>query len=272
MREDIDPRIDKMIAFLYGELPPAEEAAFRRLLDSDEALRLEFAELSSARGALSEWKLDEPVPSFVLVEGATAPKAAPAAPRISGDGLLRRFFASLRGFGSSPAWGFATAATALVVLAFAGFRVERVPGGIAFRMGQVPPAATAPRELPGVGAGPTFELGTRPGSSAGTDVVPVSGSYLTQEEFNSYNGQLMTTLATLLNQYDQRRDREMTDLMQNLYRRVNDQQVFDYERTNRRIDALGEVLGTPSRSTNVEDLLKNDRSKPSNPAPGAGEE
>ena len=269
MREDIDPRIDKMIAFLYGELPPAEEAAFRRLLEADEALRLEFAELSSARGALAEWKLEEAVPSFVLMESAE-PKPAP---RAAGDSPLRRFFASLRGLGASPAWGLATAAVALAVLAVAGFRIDRVPGGIAFRFGERP-AATTPQDYPGVGESRPLELAKRPDPSSGSGVVPVSGTYLTQEEFNAYNSQLMSTLATLLNQYDQRRDREMTDLVQSLYRRVNDQQVFDYERTNRRIDALGEqFLGGAERGTPVEDLLKNEREqKPTNPAPGAGKE
>lgn len=274
MREDVDPRIDKMIAFLYGELPPAEEAAFRRLLDADATLRTEFQELTSARGLLAEWKVEETVPSFVLVENAAERKAPAAESRPGGEGPVRRFFASLRGFAATPGWAFATAAVALVVLGFSGFRVERVQGGVAFRLGGSRPAAPAERQLPGVGPGLPIEPGTRPAGSSGSDVVPV-GSYLTQEEFNSYNSQLMATLAELLNQYDQRRDREVTDLVQGLYRRVNDQQMFDYERTNRRIDALGDQLQLgSSRGTSVEDLLKGAerQSKPPSPAPRTGEE
>jgi hypothetical protein len=272
MREDVDPRIDKMIAFLYGELPPVEEAAFRRLLDADATLRSELEELSSARGLLAAWKVEEAVPSFVLVEGAAGRKAVARAP--AGDGPVRRFFASLRGFATSPAWAFATAALALVVLAFAGFRVERVPGGVAFRVGGAPPPATPQRELPGVGTGQPLELGSRAGAPpGGSQVVPVSGSYLTHDEFNAYNSQLMTTLASLLNQYDERRDRETTELMQSLYRRINDQQLFDYERTNRRIDALGEQLLTGSgRTMDLDPRNPSSPSGPSSTAPRTGEE
>ncbi|MBZ0267083.1 hypothetical protein K8I85_02920, partial [bacterium] len=70
MNERMDPRIDKMIAYLYGELPEAEERAFRRLLEKDDALRAEYEELAGTRETLRGWEVEETVPSFVLVAGA----------------------------------------------------------------------------------------------------------------------------------------------------------------------------------------------------------
>ncbi|MFN8180071.1 MAG: hypothetical protein U0167_19215 [bacterium] len=261
MREDMDPRIDKMIAFLYGELSPAEEQSFRQILEKDAALRADFEELSQARGVLAGWKVEERVPSFVLVDGAmprSAPVARPARPS---ESVLQRVLAQIRSFGASPAWGMAAAAVALAVLAGAGFRVERVAGGLAFRFGGAHPTPSAERTFPGVGDGVPLELAGRSAAPEATasrpGVVPVSGPYLTHDEFNSYNSQLMSTLAQLLNQYDQQRDREVTDLMQALYRQINDQQVFNYERVNRRIDALGDDLQTQTaRNASLQDLLK----------------
>jgi hypothetical protein len=277
MREDVDPRIDKMIAFLYGELSPAEEQSFRKVLEKDAALRADLEELLQARGVLAGWKVEERVPSFVLVDGTTPRSArSEASPRPS-ESVLRRVLAQIRGFGASPAWGMAAAAIALAVLAGAGFRVERVQGGVAFRFGGAHPTVAAERTLPGVGEGVPLELAGRtvaPGApSARPGVVPVSGPYLTHDEFNSYNSQLMSTLAQLLNQYDQQRDREVTDLMQALYRQINDQQVFNYERVNRRIDALGDDLQTQTaRSTSLQDLLKGAQAapRPSGAPQGAG--
>jgi len=271
MREDVDPRIDKMIAFLYGELPASEERAFRRLLETDVALRSELEELSRTRESLAAWRLEEHVPTFVLVdEGTSRPAPAP----VAAPSLLARLRESLRALGAGPAWGLATAAAALVVLAAAGFRAERVPGGVAFRFGGARPAVSPADDLPGLGPGQPIEMARRPEASgpAGGAVVPVGAEYLTQDEFESYNTELMTTLAGLLNRYDERRDRETAELLQALYQRINERQGFDYERVNRRIDALGEslVLET-SRNRTIEELLRAAQrpSDSSGPARGA---
>jgi hypothetical protein len=247
MKENLDPRIDKMMAFLYGELAPSEDKAFRRLLESDAALRAEMEELGEVRGALAAWSVEEHVPSFVLVDQGASDKARR---RPAGESVWSRFLDSLRSLGATPAWGLAAAALLLFALAGSGFRVERVPGGLAFRLGadraptqtQVPETASPSAEDPlrGLGAGQPLELASpRTGGDVGSTVVPVSGSYMTRDEFESYNAQLLSTLAQLLNNYDERRDHETADLMQGLYQRINEQQVFDYERVSRRIDALG---------------------------------
>lgn len=253
MREDVDPRIDKMIAFLYGELPPAEEKAFRRLLEKDDALRAEWEELSGVRQALGGWTVEEHVPSFVLVD----PAARPAAARASGPtGWWRRVTEALRPMAMSPAWGLAAAAMALVVLAAAGFRVERVPQGFAFRFGGERPAEVA---LPGVGDGQPLELSSRPSSGApagGAAIVPASGTFVTEDEFARYNTELMTTLVQLLNRYDEQRDQETAELLRGLYAKMSERQLYDYERTNRRIDALGVgLIAEQGRTRSIEDIL-----------------
>jgi hypothetical protein len=271
MREDVDPRIDKMIAFLYGELPPAEEKAFRRLLEKDDALRAEWEELASTRGRLAAWKVEEHVPSFVLVDAA--PKSKPVA--AGGSSAWRRFLDSLRPVAMSPAWGLAAAAMALVVLAAAGFRVERVPNGVAFRFGGSHAPAPAGEVLPGVGSGQPLELAARPSAPppGKSGLVPVSGSYLTQEEFNAYNSDLMNTLVSLLNRYDEQRDKETTELLQGLYAKINERQMYDYERTNRRIDALGAgLLLESNRSKSIDDVLQGADRPARDLAPAAGKE
>jgi hypothetical protein len=233
-----------MMAFLYGELPPAEEKDFRRMLEEDAALRAEMEEMTEVRGALAGWRVEEHVPNFVLVDQG-APRGSRSRP--AGEAAWSRFLNSLRSFGAAPAWGFAAAALLLIAMAGAGFRVERVPGGVAFRLGadaplprgreQTPNATADP--LRGLGAGQPLELASPRGDTGG-EIVPASAtSYLTRDEFDSYSAQLMTTLAALLNDYDVRRDRETVDVMQGLYRRINEQQLFDYERVNRRLDAIG---------------------------------
>lgn len=230
----IDPRIDRMIASLYGELSEAEERAFRRLLEKDDELRAEYEELRATRAALSGWEVEERVPSFVLLEGE----------RRRSGGLLARLRESLGGFGASPAWGLAAAAVVLLVLAVAGFRVETVGNGIAFRFGEpepTPPAATLPAREPG----PTgWELAMGPGGAPGEELVPVGGQdqYLTRGQLDAYNAELLGRLVMLLNEYGDRRDQEITQMMRTVYERVASRQQYDYEELNDKINTLGVEL------------------------------
>jgi anti-sigma factor RsiW len=134
--EKIDPRIDRMMAALYGELTESEERAFRRLLEKDDRLRVEFEELKETRRLLGGWEVEERVPSFVLIDGEG--ERAAGRPAAIGSGWLERVRGALRGLGATPAWGLATAAVVLLVLAIAGFRIESIDGGIAFRFGEPP--------------------------------------------------------------------------------------------------------------------------------------
>jgi anti-sigma factor RsiW len=249
--ETVDPRIDKMVAALYGELSESEERAFHRLLDKDEALRAEWEELQEGRKLLAGWKVEERVPSFVLVEGEEAERA----PARAGGSWLQRFRDSVRSLGAGPAWGLATAAAALFAFVLADMRFQsRLEQELAARLPDSRPAlnaapAAADDPLAGLGRGQSVEP-VGPGRATivpqdpGSEIRQVSskGSFLTQDDLSTYNSELMTTLVDLLNQYDARRADEVSGLVQALYERVNSQQVFDYRQVNNRIDAVGAEL------------------------------
>ncbi len=251
MDGNVDPRIDKMTAYLYGELPEAEERAFRRLLEKDDALRAEFEELSATRDMLAGWEVEERVPSFVLVEGAQERRET----TVTREGWWARLRESMGRVAVTPAWGLAAAAVVLLVLAVSDFRVQRVDGGIAFRFGEPAPesaptqvAGTPPRDLTLDGlptARPAGNLGN-PNSA----VTPVAAEYVTQTELDQYNAQLMLSLAELLNTYGRQRDERVSDGMQTLYQQVVSQQNYDYQELAGRIDVLGREL-----------LLESDRSQ-----------
>ena len=241
MNGNVDPRIDKMMAYLYGELPEAEERAFRRLLEKDDALRAEYELLTETRELLGAWDVEERVPSFVLVEGTTAPK---------GEGVLARILEPFRGFAVTPAWGLAAAALILLVLGVGNFRVERVDGGVALRFGEPTDPATS-EVVPG-------RLATTPGGvlsgspidhlvrdplrdPSGSEVVPV-GAYLTRDDLRTYDENLILMLSELLNAYSEKRDREVTEGFQSFYQRVNSRQDYDYQQLAGRIDVLGREL------------------------------
>jgi hypothetical protein len=236
--EPLDPRIDRMMAALYGELSESEERAFERLLEKDDALRAEFEELRETRAILGGWEIEERVPSFVLVD---EPAAAERSERRSpASGWRERVAGFFRPLFARPAWGLATAAVALLVLAVGGFRVERVDGGVAFRFGEpTAPPTTALDDLP-LGPGRSLDGPSGSGAAKGGDgaVVPVAG-YVTKRELDDRDAEMMVSLASLLNDYGERRDEEMADLLLNYYRDTRDRQDSDYRDLQRRIDALG---------------------------------
>ena len=137
--ENANPRIEKLVAYLYGEMSEAEERAFRRLLEKDEELRAEYEELRDAREVLGAWEVESAASGFLLVpEEEKAPSASAA------RGWFARLRAVVNALGSRPAWGLATVAAIVLVLALGGFRVERIDGGLAFTIGD-----GSSRELPG---------------------------------------------------------------------------------------------------------------------------
>lgn len=131
MRDElIDPRKDKLIAYLYGELPDAEAREVEKMLEEDLDLARELEELREVRSLLGEWEIEEKTPGFVLVD---AEERASRRSRERGGakvyGLARRIA------GSRAWWGLAAAACLLIVLGASGFRIDRVNGGVAFRFG-----------------------------------------------------------------------------------------------------------------------------------------
>lgn len=263
MTENMDPRIDKLVAYLYGELPESEARAFRRLLETDDALRAEYEELSGAREVLGGWEVEERVPSFVLVEG-TEPRrerrAAPASAR-----WWERLTESLRSFAVTPAWGLAAAAALLLIAGAFGFRVERVDGGLAFRFGGDRPAATQPAGRP-VSPGGAELASNGPdampdsGGANRSPVVPVSADgYLTRDDLKSYDADLMLTLAQLLNEYSRKRDQEVAEGFQSLYQQVTTERLYNDEQLAGRIDVIGRelLLETDRSARGFREVLQN---------------
>lgn len=144
MKDPLDPRIDMMMASLYGELSAEDEARFQAMLEQDAALRAEWEDLRTTRRLLSSWDLEDRAPSFVLLPSAaerTASNSEPASsvPQRSDTGFWAALRAGWRRQTAMTGWAVAAAAVLLAVLAFAEFRVQLLDGGIAFRFG--PPTA-----------------------------------------------------------------------------------------------------------------------------------
>ncbi|HMB71404.1 MAG TPA: hypothetical protein VKU85_19000 [bacterium] len=239
--ESLDPRIDTMMAALYGELSESEERAFRRLLETDPALRAEWDELQGNRNVLAAWKVEEAVPSFVMVG---EPAAAPVR-KAAGAGWWNRFTQSLRGFGGTPAWGLATAGVAVAAFLIADARMNSKLEERLAALEQDQYVGSAPAQTgTSTSTPPAFDLGARPLTTDGStgEIVQASGSYLTREEYERGNDQLMGSIASVLNEYGQRRDTETLDLLQAMYERVNQQQLYDYRQLNGRLEDLGHEL------------------------------
>ncbi|MGH2569587.1 MAG: hypothetical protein ACRDGR_00085, partial [bacterium] len=97
-----------------------------------------------------------------------------------------------------------------------------------------------------------------------------SDGYLTPNDLQNYNGELMTVLVDLLNQYDARRADDVNGLVQALYERVNRQQVFDNRQLNNRIDAVGaELLLEKDRHERALDQLLGPPRNAETPASGS---
>jgi hypothetical protein len=261
--ENLDPRIDRMMAALYGELSESEERAFHRLLETDEALRAEWEELRGARRAIAGWEVKERVPRFVLLEDAGL-RRAPA--RASGS-ALGRWLEPFRAMRMN--WGFAlvTAAVAGVAFLAAEARFERQlearlsPAGKELAQSRPVPTGSGIEARPEM---PIEDLLGRPG--AGTDaspIVPASGSYVTRAELEANRDEMLQSLAMLLNQYDQREDQETLDLLQAMYERLNRQQLYDFRQLAGRVDNLGRelIVNRSAAEQKIEELLGPEQSR-----------
>jgi hypothetical protein len=272
--ENTNPRIEKLVAYLYGEMPEAEERAFRRLLEKDDELRAEYEELRGAREVLGAWQVESAASGFLLVpEEEKAPSASAAM------GWFARLRAAVNALGGRPAWGLATGAAIVLVLALGGFRVERIDGGLAFTIGD-----GSSRELRGEpgSVAPVLPSGEPLEFRQGSSGVPAGlqdrllttndarDLYLTREEFDYYTTDMMGSFVSFLNDYDLRRGNEMSGLVREMYRRISDQQSREYEELRRQIDALGvELLLRETRfddTTGVRPLV------PNRPRPGSERE
>ncbi len=142
---ELDAARDRMVAALYGELPPEEEEELLTRLAGDAALREEWDELQGARTFLRRADADEVAPDFQF-EPPT-----PIASTKRGRSWWGRVWS---GTLVRPALGFPLAAAACVVLLLAGLRVDRVQGGLVFHFQRAGAPLTA-------GGGPDTNEGLR---------------------------------------------------------------------------------------------------------------
>jgi hypothetical protein len=246
--EPIDPKRERLIAYLYGEMTEEESNSFVRLLETDSTLREEFEELRGAREILSGWRVPEPTPSFVFLNETAG--------RHQGAAKWWERFSFLRGMGGFGL-GLATAGAAALILAFTGFRMERVDGGFAFRFGEeqqtaLPAAQRLDQfERSGTRSEPLELANTPPGTMPGAAAAS-SSEYITRDEFEKLSSQMVGSVVDLLNEYGNSQNHEVTGILQAMYADLSDRQSRDSEEIRHRMSALG-----------VELLLRQAKSKPS---------
>ncbi|MBU1701122.1 MAG: hypothetical protein KJ970_19910 [Candidatus Eisenbacteria bacterium] len=243
--EPLDPRREQMIMALYGELSPEEEKEFHDLLAQDEKLQAEWEELQLTRAFLKKAEEEETAPSFVFLNPAQ-PASKTLERSRSGifaklSGLWTRLFGTLL----SPATGFAIVTAALVILMLAGFRVDRVDGGLVFRFGRSPEPTPGnvevmPGQLP-VEPGYMEPGGAYPGGSYdNVQMIPASagGNYLTRTDFADYSNDLMTLVSNMMSEYEQRRDGQIAYALRGFYDDLLQRQQRSHEDLNSEMDRM----------------------------------
>jgi hypothetical protein len=254
--QPMDPRAERLIALLYGELPQAEETALRREIEMDPALKAQWEELVGTRSLLGGWEISEPAPGFVFV-GQGEAKSNPV------RALRRGWREMLQKAAVRASWGFAVAAAAVLLLALGHFRVEKVNGGLAFRVGaEHAPLSPVGQPLEPLAARPLL---TTPGAMespltlASQEAPSAAGSeklYMTKDEFRAYSAGMAQTMMALLNDYSRQRDQDVVNLVRAAYTGMERKQTQDYDDLRTRIEAFGLGLARQQYNTDARlDLL-----------------
>jgi anti-sigma-K factor RskA len=247
-----------MIAAIYGELSPDEEREFEGLIESDAAIRAEFEELSETRNVLEKWDVSAPTTGFVFVDPAeTTPARKPG-------GLRNR----LAGWFNSPipTWGFAATSVALAVLILAGFRVDRVENGVAFRFGPETRQVTSPGQM--ASGSPLVQ------SPADNVLRPVSDlGGLTRDDLEMYSGGMVRIMSGMLDDYQEERNAEMAYILQRFYEEMRFDRKREYEELRAQMGGMGLGLMAEQSMTNaaLQQLIedRNQEAVPLNPYGGS---
>jgi len=250
----------ELIAALYGELTAAEMTALEARLAADPALRAEWDELREAQAFLREAPGEELAPSFAFL----APPADKRRVRRAANpqGWRERLARRLR----TPATGFAFAAAAMLVLIFAGLRVDRTGQGFYVGFGTPPAPAGEPTALAQAEAGSPAGGATQGGLPAGRlpgslgdpggvhyplepgaaryadagparfaqpDGGPGTGGdgtgYLTRAEFATYANDLIEVIEAGFHEYNARRRGETALMLRQYYDELSQQQEQNQE-------------------------------------------
>jgi hypothetical protein len=270
--EPVDPRMEKLVASLYKELPEAEERELQELLKRDPALKAEWDDLVSMRSMLGEWEVEERVPSFVMVDPEPAR-------RVRVGGFWGEFRQRFGGFFAVSGWAVATAAIVVLILTVKGYHLEKIDGGFALRTGprsnasEVQPAgemAQSNTANPGTSSEGTVPPPVERVSPEASTAVPprdtapapvrseppagsvqlVGGPYVTRQEMEEKSLAMVRTFAELLNDDRSRRDAQMASMLRTVYGSLNDKQMTDYQELRGRIEAVGLGLMAEQSRTN----------------------
>jgi anti-sigma factor RsiW len=225
---ELDPLRDRMVAALYGELPPEDEEELLTHLASDPALRAEWDELQESRGFLGAADAADPDPGFVF--------ELPAAARVGGaaPGVHDRLRGWLTGLLVRPAAGFALAVAACVVLLIAGLRIDRVPSGLAVHFGPAAPAGTAllpvgsapgGTEQPGDALGGPV-AGIEPGAGRSADDLDLN-TPVTRAELAAFAQELVSATETRLQQQEDRSLGQTVYMLRDYHRAVEEERQRD---------------------------------------------
>lgn len=266
----LDPRREKLIALLYGELGTDEERALREEIERDEALRSDWEELHATRQILQRWEVPEQPPSYVFVDDreSTKTKAKSNTP----GGWLDR----LRRLVPATSWVFATATAAIVALALTDFHIQRSDGAWMVGFGDPTPQKLVlgdPDDMDGVVPLEPSPAGQRGPAQlvSGDDGVlgPGSGPYITREEFEAYNIGMTRTMIALLNEYDRQRDQETNAFLRTAFGGVAERQDENYRDLRSRIEALTMGMNEEQYRTGVQIDYLMQQSQPGLMAPAS---
>ncbi|NNF06434.1 MAG: hypothetical protein HKN21_06710, partial [Candidatus Eisenbacteria bacterium] len=218
-----------------------EEREFFELLETDPALKAEWEEMSQTRSILSKLDDTEAVPSFNFlidehVEPVEPARLAVVSPEPTFGERVKGWF---KGFGAQPAWGMATAALVVAVLAMSDFKIQKVDGGLAFRFGdapmtaqyQVPPSDSVVPQQGTVGLGNGVEL-TR--ASTGD-----TGGLVTRNELEATQSEMFRIMLSMIKDYDNHRSEKVDELMRILYSDLSTKQTQAYGELRGRIETVG---------------------------------
>ncbi|MEZ4650326.1 MAG: hypothetical protein R3E97_16380 [Candidatus Eisenbacteria bacterium] len=271
----LDPRIDMMVAALYGELTDDELRRFDALLAEDPALRSEWDELRGTRTALASWEIEETPPSFVLME----PSSGPRRTRASGSRTARAsesWGERLRGLVTNRGqlgWAVAAAACFLLVLSWSGFRVQWEGNGVAFRFGDTPSVeeriGSGPEGAPDAGGADLAQFAT---DSLGTH-IPLTGRfgtasnespYLTRDEFQAYTQGVALAFGDLLHaaEYNRVKNEQFSGYMRSLYEGLEDRQAESYLDLRGRIETIRYDMDRPGDGSYLNDLPQGESISP----------
>jgi hypothetical protein len=272
-----DPRQQRLVALLYGELTDADAEATRREIDADPDLRRAWEEIRDAREALGELGVEAagPAPAWSpLAEGSSlrsigdsfqrrrqpGPQPSPQPGRQPGAHRRHR----LRELALGSAWGVAAAAVLLLALGLARFRVERVENGLAFRVGATRATGGAlPGAVAGHGAG-----AAEPAVTAAYGFPTPEPVYVTRDELSDYSAEIGRRLAVLLDDHARRRDTETAAWMQIAIEEMSRRQARDYGDLRYQIQQVGIGLARGQYRANeqIDWLLRLDRGEQGAPA------